>query len=125
MLGRRRVFLAGLGVFTLASLASGLAHSGGVLIPARAGQGVGAALLSPSALAIVTTTFRGAERNRALGSGRRSPAPARSSTGWSMRVARDGAPPPPWSRSSPAWPWRLPSSPSSGPPASRWSLSAC
>jgi EmrB/QacA subfamily drug resistance transporter len=66
-LGRRRMFLTGLGLFTLASLASGLAQSGTTLIAARAGQGVGAALLSPAALAIITTTFQGAERNRALG----------------------------------------------------------
>jgi EmrB/QacA subfamily drug resistance transporter len=66
-LGRRRTFLAGLGLFTAASLASGLAQSGALLVAARAGQGVGAALLSPAALAIITTTFHGPERNRALG----------------------------------------------------------
>ncbi|HZA82063.1 MAG TPA: MFS transporter, partial [Actinomycetes bacterium] len=66
-LGQRRMFLAGLGVFTVASLASGLAQAGTVLVAARAGQGVGAALLSPAALAIITTIFEGAERNRALG----------------------------------------------------------
>jgi EmrB/QacA subfamily drug resistance transporter len=66
-LGRRRMFLAGLGLFTAASLASGLAQTGTVLVAARAGQGVGAALLSPAALAIITTSFQGAERNRALG----------------------------------------------------------
>src|SRR5215218_7871266 len=66
-LGRRRMFLAGLGLFTAASLASGLAQTGTVLVAARAGQGVGAALLSPAALAIITTTFHGPERNRALG----------------------------------------------------------
>jgi EmrB/QacA subfamily drug resistance transporter len=66
-LGQRRVFLAGLGVFTAASLASGLAQSGTILIAARAGQGVGAALLSPAALALITSTFHGRERNRALG----------------------------------------------------------
>jgi MFS family permease len=65
-LGRRRTFLTGLGMFTLASLASGLASTGPILVAARAGQGVGAALLSPAALAIITTTFHGAERNRAL-----------------------------------------------------------
>jgi EmrB/QacA subfamily drug resistance transporter len=68
VLGRRRAFLAGLGVFTIASLASGLAQAGTILVAARAGQGVGAALLSPAALAIIiTTTFHGPERNRALG----------------------------------------------------------
>jgi EmrB/QacA subfamily drug resistance transporter len=66
-LGRRRIFLTGLGLFTAASLASGLAQGGTTLIAARAGQGVGAAMLSPGALAIITTTFHGAERNRALG----------------------------------------------------------
>jgi EmrB/QacA subfamily drug resistance transporter len=66
-LGRRGVFVAGLLVFTLASLASGLAQSAAVLVTARAVQGVGAAMLSPAALSIVTTTFHGADRNRALG----------------------------------------------------------
>jgi EmrB/QacA subfamily drug resistance transporter len=65
--GRRRTFLAGLAVFTVASLVSGLAPGGEVLVAARVAQGVGAALLSPAALSIVTTTFHGAERHRALG----------------------------------------------------------
>src|SRR4051812_27305980 len=65
--GRRRVFLAGVVLFTVASLASGLATTPAMLIAARATQGIGAALLSPSALSIVTTTFHGPERNRALG----------------------------------------------------------
>jgi EmrB/QacA subfamily drug resistance transporter len=65
--GARRILLAGLAVFTLASLVCGLAPSGGVLVAGRALQGVGAALMSPSALSIITTTFDGAERNRALG----------------------------------------------------------
>ncbi len=68
LLGRRAVFIAGLVVFALASLAGGLAQSEGWLIAARAVQGFGAALLSPAALSIVTTTFtEGAERNKALG----------------------------------------------------------
>src|SRR3954464_5091623 len=68
LLGRRRVFMGGLVLFAFASLAGGLAPSEGLLIAARAVQGLGAALLSPAALAIVTTTFReGSERNRALG----------------------------------------------------------
>jgi EmrB/QacA subfamily drug resistance transporter len=68
LLGRRAVFIAGLIVFALASLAGGLAQSEGWLIAARAVQGFGAALLSPAALSIVTTTFtEGAERNKALG----------------------------------------------------------
>ena len=68
ILGRRRVFLAGVALFTLASLACGLSNSEGQLIAARAVQGLGAAILSPSALSIITTTFdEGAERNKALG----------------------------------------------------------
>ena len=65
--GARRSLLAGLALFTLASLTSGLASSGDVLIAGRIGQGAGAALLSPAALAIVTTTFHGADRTKALG----------------------------------------------------------
>src|SRR6476620_9900781 len=67
LLGRRRVFLTGLGVFTAASLASGLAGSAGVFFAARAGQGLGAAMLSPAALSIITTTFHGPQRAKALG----------------------------------------------------------
>lgn len=66
LLGRRRVFLAGLVIFTAASLASGLATSPAALIVARALQGVGAALLSPAALSIITTTYSGAQRTAAL-----------------------------------------------------------
>src|SRR3954451_23114919 len=58
LLGRRRVFMFGLVLFGLASLAGGLATSEGFLIAARAVQGLGAAILSPAALSIVTTTFR-------------------------------------------------------------------
>jgi EmrB/QacA subfamily drug resistance transporter len=68
LLGRRRMFIAGLILFALASLVGGFAESEGVLIAARAVQGLGAAIVSPAALSIVTTTFRdGAERNKALG----------------------------------------------------------
>src|SRR4051795_12843293 len=68
LLGRRRVFMAGLILFAFASLMGGLSNSEGQLIEARALQGLGAAMLSPAALSIVTTTFRdGAERNKALG----------------------------------------------------------
>jgi EmrB/QacA subfamily drug resistance transporter len=68
LLGRRRVFMFGLVLFALASLVGGFSDSEGMLIGARAVQGLGAAILSPSALSIVTTTFRdGAERNKALG----------------------------------------------------------
>jgi EmrB/QacA subfamily drug resistance transporter len=65
--GRRRIFLAGLAVFTAASLASGLAPTAGALIAARACQGLGAALLSPAALSIITTSYAGAQRATALG----------------------------------------------------------
>ncbi len=68
LLGRRRMFIWGMWLFALASLAGGLAQSDIWLIVARAVQGLGAALISPAALAIVTTTFaEGSERNRALG----------------------------------------------------------
>jgi EmrB/QacA subfamily drug resistance transporter len=66
-LGARRTLMAGLAVFTLASLLAGLAPNGAVLIAGRALQGVGAALLSPSALAVITRTFDDERRNRALG----------------------------------------------------------
>ena len=66
LLGRRRIFMAGLATFTAASLASGLAPSSEALIASRAAQGVGAALLSPAALSILTTTYAGAQRARAL-----------------------------------------------------------
>ncbi|HEV2591914.1 MAG TPA: MFS transporter [Gaiellaceae bacterium] len=68
LFGRRRIFLVGVVIFTLASLLCGLAWSEGVLIAARAVQGLGAAVITPSALSIVMTTFdEGAERNKALG----------------------------------------------------------
>jgi len=68
LLGRRRIFMAGLLIVAIASLFAGFAPSEGALIAARAGQGLGAAIIAPSALSIVTTIFRdGAERNKALG----------------------------------------------------------
>ena len=68
LIGRRRLFMAGLALFTVSSLLNGLAWSEGSLITFRALQGLGAALLSPAALSILTTTFReGRERNLALG----------------------------------------------------------
>jgi EmrB/QacA subfamily drug resistance transporter len=68
LLGRRRVFMVGVAVFTLASLLCGLAWSDQALIGARAFQGIGAAIMTPSALSIITTTFEeGTERNKALG----------------------------------------------------------
>jgi EmrB/QacA subfamily drug resistance transporter len=68
LLGRRRMLLAGLAVFAVASLAGGLANSAGALVAARLVQGTGAALMAPAALAELTTTFReGKDRNTALG----------------------------------------------------------
>ncbi|WP_217920982.1 MFS transporter [Miltoncostaea oceani] len=68
LLGRRRVFMVGLVVFSVASLACGFATSDTFLIAARAVQGIGAAVISPAALSILVTTFQeGAERNKALG----------------------------------------------------------
>jgi EmrB/QacA subfamily drug resistance transporter len=68
LVGRRRIFMTGLGLFTLASVGAALAGSEGTLFAARAAQGVGAALLSPAALAIIMATFtEGHERARALG----------------------------------------------------------
>jgi EmrB/QacA subfamily drug resistance transporter len=68
LLGRRRLFIAGLSLFTLSSLLNGLAWSEGSLIAFRCLQGLGAAMMSPAALSILTTTFEeGPERNRALG----------------------------------------------------------
>jgi EmrB/QacA subfamily drug resistance transporter len=68
LVGRRRVFLTGLGLFATASLAGGFANSEGLLIAARAVQGFGAALMSPAALALVVTTFpAGRERATAMG----------------------------------------------------------
>ena len=67
LFGRRRVFMIGVGLFTLASLVGRLAPAPWILIVARAVQGLGAAIVSPAALSILTTTFaEGQERNRAL-----------------------------------------------------------
>ena len=68
LLGRRRIFMVGLVIVAVASLFAGFAPNEGVLIAGRAGQGLGAAIIAPSALSIVTTIFRdGSERNKALG----------------------------------------------------------
>ena len=68
LLGRRRMFMAGIVLFGIASLLGGFAETEGQLIAARALQGLGAALLSPAALSLVTVIFKeGAERNKALG----------------------------------------------------------
>jgi EmrB/QacA subfamily drug resistance transporter len=67
VIGRRRAFAGGLALFTAASLACGLTPSGGALIAARVGQGIGAAVLSPAAFAILMASFpAGRERNRAI-----------------------------------------------------------
>ncbi len=68
ILGRRRVFLAGIGLFTVASLVGGLATSAGMLLAARAAQGVGGAMASPAVLALIVGSYpEGRERTRALG----------------------------------------------------------
>lgn len=68
LFGRKRVFIAGLGLFSLASLAGGLAQTAGELTVARAVQGLGGAILSPATLTIITTTFTdGQSRTRAIG----------------------------------------------------------
>jgi EmrB/QacA subfamily drug resistance transporter len=66
LLGRRRLFLSGLGLFTASSLLSATAGSAAALFAARAGQGLGASMLSPAALSIITTSFHGQERAKAL-----------------------------------------------------------
>src|SRR6185437_15196272 len=66
--GRRRIFLGGLALFTVSSLAAGLATSGGMLIASRAIQGIGAALLMPATLAVIIAAFTNVrERNTAIG----------------------------------------------------------
>ncbi|MGW8762267.1 MFS transporter [Streptomyces sp. NPDC055815] len=94
-LGARRTLLSGLALFTAASLACGLAPNATVLISGRIAQGVGAALLSPAALALVTTTFHGPERARALGVWA-----AVGGTGSAVGVLLGGA-----LTAGPGWPW--------------------
>lgn len=65
-IGRRRMFFAGLGVFTISSMMTAMAFDATSLFAARAGQGLGAAMLSPAALSIIMTSFAGTERTRAL-----------------------------------------------------------
>src|SRR5216684_3037701 len=68
LLGRRRILVAGTSLFALASLVGGLAGSEGMLVAARLAQGLGAAMMFPAALSILTTTFNeGTDRNKALG----------------------------------------------------------
>lgn len=66
LFGRRRFFIAGVAIFTLASLAAGVANDGTTLIVMRALQGVGAAIVNPAALAIVTSLFTGEQRSKAI-----------------------------------------------------------
>src|SRR6478736_1075593 len=66
LVGRRRLFMTGLGVFTVSSLASAMAGTAAALFAARAGQGLGAAMLSPAALSIITSNFHGPARSKAL-----------------------------------------------------------
>jgi EmrB/QacA subfamily drug resistance transporter len=66
LIGRRRMFLTGLGVFTASSFASAMAGSAAMLFASRAGQGLGAAILSPAALSIITSVFQGSRRAKAL-----------------------------------------------------------
>ncbi|MEU9706499.1 MFS transporter [Streptomyces sp. NPDC047981] len=94
-LGARRVLLAGLGLFTAASLVCGLAASAPVLLGGRVAQGIGAALLSPAALALVTTFFQGPERAKALGAWA-----AIGGTGSAVGVLLGGA-----LTDGPGWPW--------------------
>src|SRR3954447_16978429 len=65
--GRRRMFIGGVAVFTLASLACGLAPSAQLLVVARLAQGVGGAMISPAVLAFLGTIYAGADRARAIG----------------------------------------------------------
>ena len=67
LLGRRRLLIAGTALFAASSLACGLADNQGLLVGARLTQGFGAAMMSPAALSILTTTFQGSDRHKALG----------------------------------------------------------
>ena len=91
LLGRRRMFLTGLAVFTVSSLASAMAGTAEALFAARAGQGLGAALLSPAALAIIMSAFQGS-------SGRRHSPPGLRSAAQVLRSASSSV------ASSPNWP---------------------
>ncbi|MEU2233043.1 DHA2 family efflux MFS transporter permease subunit [Streptomyces vietnamensis] len=94
-LGARRVLLTGLALFTAASLVCGLAPNAAALLSGRVIQGIGAALLSPAALALVTTAFHGPERARALGVWA-----AVGGTGSAVGVLLGGA-----LTAGPGWPW--------------------
>ena len=109
LLGQRRMYIAAMALFGLASLAGGFATDAWLLIAARAAQGVGAALLFPATLAMINILYRpGAERNRALGRGGTATPPGRGAGG----VGGGGVQPPPFPR---AWGGPLPPGPP--PPA--------
>jgi MFS family permease len=95
LVGGRRMLLIGLAVFTAASLTSGLAGSATALLAGRAVQGVGAALLSPAALSVLTTTFTGSQRGKALGA-----CAALSGAGSALGVVLGGV-----LTSGPGWRW--------------------
>lgn len=95
IVGPRRVVLAGLGLFVVASLQAGLSDSGGMLLLARALQGVGAAAMSPAALSVIARTFTGAELTRALGVWS-----ALGGAGAALGVLLGGV-----LTSGPGWPW--------------------
>ena len=84
LLGRRRILIAGAGSFTIASLACGLAGSPGMLVAARAAEGLGAAMMAPAAMSLIVAILpEGAERNRALGAlGAVTAGPAAPSACW-------------------------------------------
>ena len=67
LLGRRRLLIAGTALFAVSSLACGLTDNQGLLVGGRLAQGFGAAMMSPAALSILTTTFQGSDRHKALG----------------------------------------------------------
>jgi MFS family permease len=128
LIGRRRMFMAGLVLFTTASLAGALAQSALWLVIARGTQGLGAALVSPAALALVMTLFReGAERNKALGIWGAVAGSGGAAGATSRASGRSTWPAP--SRSPPAWPclstpWSTPTMPA-GPPRRRSAWVRC
>ena len=93
LLGRRPTFLAGIGLFTAASAAGGLATTSGLLLAARAAQGAGAAFAAPAALALLTTLFpEGRERLGPSATTPRSPSAAARSASWPAACSCSGRP---------------------------------